>query len=68
MTGWSRRHDRQRGRRRVSRPVGCLLWVLALIVVLILLSALFGGFQKGTRVSGAPYSRSDMNVLSGLGA
>ncbi|MFY9891899.1 MAG: hypothetical protein WAK71_26575 [Streptosporangiaceae bacterium] len=52
----------------MSRPVGCLLWLLALIVVLILLSALFGGFQKGARVSGAPYSRSDMNVLYRLGA
>jgi len=32
-----------------------MLWLLALIVVLLLLAALFGGFQKGTRVSGASY-------------
>jgi hypothetical protein len=30
-----------------------MLWLLALIVVLLLIAALFGGFQKGTRVSGA---------------
>lgn len=28
---------------------GCLLWVLGLIIVLIILSLLFGGFQKGTK-------------------
>ena len=30
---------------------GCLLWVLGLIVILIILALLFGGFQKGTKVS-----------------
>jgi len=40
-------------RRRFSRPVGCLIWLMALIVLLILLSALFGGFQKGTKAGGA---------------
>jgi hypothetical protein len=40
-------------RRRFSRPVGCLIWLIALIVLLIVLSALFGGFQKGTKVNGA---------------
>jgi hypothetical protein len=29
------------------------VWLIALIVLLLLLSALFGGFQKGTRVSGS---------------
>jgi hypothetical protein len=38
--------------RRFSRPVGCLLWLIALIVLLIVLASLFGGFQKGTKVSG----------------
>jgi hypothetical protein len=47
---------RDRGRRRLGRPVGCLVWLIALLVLLIVLSALFGGFQKGTRVSGAPRS------------
>jgi len=28
-----------------------LLWLIALIVLLIVLASLFGGFQKGTKVS-----------------
>ena len=43
----ARSHDRSR---RFSRPVGCLFWVLALLVLLLLLSLLFGGFQKGQKV------------------
>lgn len=43
-------------RRRFSRPVGCLIWLIALIVLLILLSALFGGFQKGTKANGASFN------------
>jgi hypothetical protein len=42
--GWSRR-----GRRR---PAGCLMWVLGLIIVLIILAVLFGGFHKGSKVGG----------------
>jgi hypothetical protein len=37
---------------RRSRGRGCLMLVLGLIVILIILSVLFGGFQKGTKVSG----------------
>lgn len=43
------------GRRRRwprSRAGGCLLWIVLLIVILIVLSVLFGGFQKGTKASG----------------
>lgn len=39
-----------------SRAAGCLLWLVVLIAVLIVLSVLFGSFQKGTRVNGAPVS------------
>jgi hypothetical protein len=39
-----------------SRLAGCLLWILALIVLLIILSLLFGGFHKGTRVGDGPPS------------
>ena len=35
-----------------SRAAGCLLWVGLLVVLLIVLSVLFGGFQKGTQVKG----------------
>ena len=41
-----------RERRPRSRLMGCLLWIIALIVVLIVLSLLFGGFRKGTRTGG----------------
>ncbi len=67
-----KRNNRRSKRRRRSRPAGCLLWVLALIVVLLVLSVLFGGFQRGSRLNGAApvaaasYSQSDMNVLCGL--
>jgi hypothetical protein len=49
------RREEYRGRRRHwprSRAAGCLLWVVLLIVLLIVLAALFGGFQKGTKVGG----------------
>jgi hypothetical protein len=36
-------------RRRRIRPAGCLLWILGLLVALLVLSLLFGGFQKGTK-------------------
>jgi hypothetical protein len=36
-------------RRRNRRVFGCLLWVLTLLLVLLVLSILFGGFQRGTK-------------------
>jgi hypothetical protein len=55
MLGRSRR--RMGSGRRSWRPrrrlTGCLLWILGLIVVLVILSLIFGGFQKGTKVGGA---------------
>jgi hypothetical protein len=47
MLRWYGRRDTRR------RPwlVGCLIWFIALVVVLIVLSLLFGGFTKGTKVS-----------------
>ena len=42
---------RGRGRwRRPRGPIGCVVWILALLVILLLLSLIFGGFQKGARV------------------
>jgi hypothetical protein len=51
----SRRRARSGGRRWRPRRrlTGCLLWVIGLIVVLIILSLLFGGFQMGTKAGGA---------------
>ena len=48
MLRWYSRNDR----RRRPRLVGCLIWFIALVVILIVLSLLFGGFTKGTKVSG----------------
>jgi hypothetical protein len=59
--GFGRRRERFNGRRwrPRSRAVGCLLWVVLLIVILIVLALAFGGFQKGTKYSalgaGSPY-------------
>jgi hypothetical protein len=44
-TTWRRGPRRPRG-----RLTGCLLWVIGLIVILVILALLFGGFQKGTKV------------------
>ena len=35
----------------MSRPVGCLIWLIILLVLLIVAALMFGGFQKGTKVS-----------------
>ena len=45
-------YGRREGRRR-PRLIGCLIWLIALIVILIAASLLFGGFTKGTKVSGS---------------
>jgi hypothetical protein len=52
LSGFRRRMGSGRPRRQRSRLAGCLLWLLALIVALVILSLLFGGFQKGTRAGG----------------
>jgi hypothetical protein len=53
-TTWRRGPGRQR-----SRLTGCLLWLVGLIVILVILALLFGGFQKGTKVgAGAPAAAS----------
>ena len=55
---------RRRRRWPQSRTAGCLLWVLLLIVLVIALSVLFGGFQKGTQVKGLGPARSPLSVSS----
>ncbi len=42
-----------RPRRQRSRARGCLLWALILIALLVVLSLMFGSFQKGTK-EGSP--------------
>lgn len=43
---WRRQHRRR-------RTLGCVLWLLTLAVVLLVLSLLFGGFQRGHKTGGA---------------
>jgi hypothetical protein len=43
-------YGRRAGRRR-PWLIGCLIWLIAIVVILIVLSLLFGGFTKGTKVS-----------------
>ena len=50
MLGWL---FGSRERRPRSRLAGCLVWIVALIALLIVLSLLFGGFRKGTKAAGA---------------
>jgi hypothetical protein len=49
-------------RRLSGRPAGCLIWLLAVVVLLLLLSVLFGGFQKGTKVGEPAPPRPAMTV------
>jgi hypothetical protein len=47
-SGWGRQ-SRPPARRWLRGPAGCLLWVAILALILLVLSILFGGFQRGTR-------------------
>jgi hypothetical protein len=38
----------------MSRPVGCLVWLIIVLVLLIIAALMFGGFQKGTKASAQP--------------
>jgi hypothetical protein len=49
-SSWNRA-GRRRPRTRAGR---FLIWVLALLAILLLLSLLFGGFQKGKKVGSGP--------------
>jgi hypothetical protein len=62
---WRPRGQQDRPRPRLSRPVGCLLWIVALLVLLLVMSLLFGGFQNGTKVgAGQPGGRSTAATAS----
>jgi hypothetical protein len=64
---FGRREPRDRGRRWPrSRAGGCLLWILLLIVILIVLSLMFGGFRKGTKAGGLGDLRTSSTVVATL--
>jgi hypothetical protein len=66
--GFGRRRERFDGRRwrPRSRAAGCLLFVVLVIVILVVLSLLFGGFQKGSKYSGlgAGPARPDYGIVA----
>jgi len=51
--GWGKQPRPAARRRRVGGPAGCLLWVVILVLILLMLSILFGGFQRGTKAEPA---------------
>ena len=53
----------RRQRRPRSRLRGCLVWVLVVVIVLGVLSLLFGGFRIGTKAGGAGAPRTQLTVL-----
>jgi hypothetical protein len=55
---------RERAPRRRSRVTGCLLWIVLLIVILIVLSLMFGGFRKGTKAEGPGNFRTSGTVAA----
>lgn len=64
--GFGRRAGYGARRRRWprSRALGCLLWAVLLIVLLIVLSMMFGGFQKGTKADGLSPARAPVAAAS----
>jgi uncharacterized membrane protein len=54
MAGRNWRFYRGAEGRRMGGPVGCLIWLIILIVLLIIAALMFGGFQKGTKYSSQP--------------
>ncbi len=50
MARWKGGGRGRGGWRRPRGPIGCVVWILGLLVILLLLSLIFGGFQKGSRV------------------
>jgi hypothetical protein len=47
------RRKRRPRSRRLRRVTGCLMWVATILLVLLVLSILFGGFQRGSKVGGS---------------
>jgi hypothetical protein len=53
-------------RRRRRRVTGCALWLVTLLLVLLVLSLLFGGFRKGTRSGSGPLVRAPAAQVAGV--
>jgi len=48
---WRRSRRRREGQAAGPRPLGCLWPLFWLILLIVLLGLLFGGYRKGTKVS-----------------
>jgi len=48
---WRRSRRRREGQPAGPRPLGCLWPLFWLILLIVLLGLLFGGYRKGTKVS-----------------
>ena len=48
---WRRTRRRREGQQAGPRPLGCLWPLFWLILLIVLLGLLFGGYRKGTKVS-----------------
>jgi hypothetical protein len=44
--------------------MGCFLWILTLLLVLLVLSILFGGFQRGSKVGGTDGHRVRPDIVA----
>ncbi len=59
-------YESRRGRRWPrSRAGGCLRWIVLLIAILVVLSVLFGGFQKGTKAGSLGHSCTSAPIAAG---
>jgi ABC-type Fe3+ transport system permease subunit len=58
---WQWPWRRSRRRRRI---VGCLLWILTMLLVLLVLSILFGGFQRGQKVGAGDGHRVRPDIVA----
>jgi hypothetical protein len=61
---WRRRRVRRGRRRRLGRA-GCLLWIVAVILIVLLLSVVFGGFRLGTRSGLGPAGTGVVTAAAG---
>jgi hypothetical protein len=52
------------GRRRIG-CAGCLLWIAAAVLLVLLLALVFGGFQHGTKAGLGPPPAQGLLVAAG---
>lgn len=63
-----RRRRQARGENAAPRPLGCLWPVFWLILLIVLLGLLFGGYRKGSKVGAPPVSHGYAQTYSMAGS